>query len=65
MAQKQLAEHQIQLIERTKLAVKFHRELAELCDQAGLPVLAREHDHAARELDAGVGMRFEPSEMER
>jgi hypothetical protein len=54
MAEKQLAEQQLKLIERTKKAAYFHRELGKECNQAGLPILAREHDFAAKTMENAV-----------
>jgi hypothetical protein len=58
MAEKQLLTDQMKLIERTRKAAQFHHELAELCDKANLPILAREHDHAAKQMTGAVDLQI-------
>ncbi len=56
--QKAMIEAQTALIERSRNATKFHRELAEKCNEAGLPVLAREHDYIAKALEEKIAMQM-------
>jgi len=53
-----MIEKQTALIERSKKAAKFHRELAAECNDAGLPILAREHDWIAKNIDEKVGLQI-------
>jgi len=56
--EKQVTAEQTVYIERTKKAIVFHREVARQCDQAALPVLAREFDHMAKELEARLELQL-------
>ena len=58
MAEKQLLADQMKLIERTRNAIKFHEQLAKECDTAKLPILAREHDYAAKEFAKKIDLQI-------
>lgn len=58
MAEQKLIGDQFKLLERTRTAAKFHRDIAAQCDAAGLPILCREHDHMAKLCEQAIDMQL-------
>lgn len=55
---KELTEAQQKVIERCRKAITAHHQLAADADKAGLPILARDNDYYAEQMEKSITMQL-------